>query len=307
MKNILLAILLLLFAGIFILSQPKVPKIPNFNIPKFDKVDPDRNTKPVSLKVTSFAYYLKNPIIEPIKASLFDLVIMNYETRVGTVNTKFSKEQIASIKSNKKILAYISIGEAESYRDYWTKNNWYRAKPSYIGPENIYWKGNFAIKDLRNEEWKKIVYEQIDAVISQGFDGVLFGGVADDTDKDNLAAFIADASKYAKSRQSRFAVFVQDAEFLADNYAFISTIDGVVKQNLFYSWASNGVTGPNNSPDAIAKSLSFLTKIKDAKRTVLVVEYVSGGQWSETKLQLEKNGFIGYSAPRQLNALRLGQ
>ena len=64
--------------------------------------------KPPSLKVKNWAYQLQNA----------------------------DPEEIKKIKDSGKIpVAYISIGEAENYRFYWT-DEWYNNPPEWLGKEN---------------------------------------------------------------------------------------------------------------------------------------------------------------------------
>ena len=57
--------------------------------------------------------------IDSITASDFDLVVMDYSSD-GDASGEFTAAQIAALKaSGKTVLAYLSIGEAETYRYYW--------------------------------------------------------------------------------------------------------------------------------------------------------------------------------------------
>jgi cysteinyl-tRNA synthetase len=77
-----------------------------------------------------------------------------------------------------KVVAYLSIGEAERYRYYWQRawdaNRDGRpdaAAPSWLGHENPDWPGNYKVK-YWDPAWQKIVFEYVDKIAAQGFDGV---------------------------------------------------------------------------------------------------------------------------------------
>ncbi len=72
------------------------------------------------------------------------------------------------------VLCYMSIGEAEDYRWYWVPS-WAADPPSWLGPENPDWPGNYLV-EYWDPEWQAIIYGSPDAyldrIIAAGFDGV---------------------------------------------------------------------------------------------------------------------------------------
>lgn len=72
------------------------------------------------------------------------------------------------------VLCYMSIGEAEDYRWYWDPS-WATDPPSWLGPENPEWPGNYRV-EYWDPEWQEIIYGSPDAyldrIIAAGFDGV---------------------------------------------------------------------------------------------------------------------------------------
>jgi cysteinyl-tRNA synthetase len=68
-----------------------------------------------------FVYQLQNVNLSAIGKTKFDLVVMDY-SRDGSDERKFSAEEIEALKTSpggrKRVLAYMSIGEAEDYRFY---------------------------------------------------------------------------------------------------------------------------------------------------------------------------------------------
>ena len=77
---------------------------------------------------------------------------------------------IRQIHPGRKALAYLSIGEAEDYRDYW-QPQWNQrnadgktAAPAWLGAENPDWRGNFCV-NYWDPEWQAIILKQADKAI----------------------------------------------------------------------------------------------------------------------------------------------
>jgi cysteinyl-tRNA synthetase, unknown class len=71
------------------------------------------------------------------------------------------------------VIAYMSIGEAESYRSYW-ESQWAQTKPSWLDAENPDWPGNYKVR-YWDPAWQKIITGTggyLDTILRLGFDGV---------------------------------------------------------------------------------------------------------------------------------------
>ena len=68
------------------------------------------------------------------------------------------------------VLCYLSIGEAEDYRDYWD-SNWVEDPPEWLLSENPAWPGNYTVR-YWDPAWQTIVDAQLDRILAAGFDGV---------------------------------------------------------------------------------------------------------------------------------------
>jgi cysteinyl-tRNA synthetase len=73
-------------------------------------------------------------------------------------------------KFGRKVIAYLSIGEAEDYRAYW-RSAWRTNPPAFLLAQNPEWKGNYRVKYWR-AEWQKIILADVDKIMATGFDGV---------------------------------------------------------------------------------------------------------------------------------------
>ncbi len=72
-----------------------------------------------------------------------------------------------------KFLAYVSIGEAETYRTYWPKI----AHANFLQMPNPDWSGTRRV-DLRSHEWQTLLINEVIApIVARGFDGIMLDTV----------------------------------------------------------------------------------------------------------------------------------
>lgn len=104
-------------------------------------------------------------------ASKFDMVVIDHSFD-GSGDTEFTAEEIAALKDQLggKVVAYLSIGEAEDYRWYW-QSSWKNSPPAWLGTENPDWRGNFKVH-YWDANWQAIILAYLDKILGQGFDGV---------------------------------------------------------------------------------------------------------------------------------------
>lgn len=137
------------------------------------------------LKAQNWGYQLQASIPQLAKAP-YDLIVMDF-SRDGTDEAAFTKAQINSLRTNhpnRKMLAYISIGEASDYRSFW-QDNWTKYAhedkralgdltknaPSWLGPSNLDWPNSRKVR-FWEPAWKQIVYDWIEKILLTGFDGI---------------------------------------------------------------------------------------------------------------------------------------
>ena len=189
----------------------------------------------------SWAFQLKNLGPEQqakIAASPFDLVVIDSEQFPAGKEIPLTREEVERMKkkpdgSRRLVIAYFSVGEAESYRFYW-KPEWNRQKPSWVGKENKEWKENFLVK-YWEPVWQNIVFGSpeafADRIIAQGFDGFYidradayyyFGDTKEM--RDRMAAFIIKLTGYMRAKKPDVAILVQNAEELLTSDSYIAAI-----------------------------------------------------------------------------------
>ncbi|HEX7319300.1 MAG TPA: endo alpha-1,4 polygalactosaminidase [bacterium] len=104
----------------------------------------------------------------------YDLAIIDYSFD-GTDAERFTPQQVSQMKTKadgkrRKVIAYLSIGEAEDYRHYW-QSGWEEGDPSFIYEENPDWPGNFKVT-YWDPQWQAIIFGYVKKIVEGGFDGV---------------------------------------------------------------------------------------------------------------------------------------
>lgn len=116
----------------------------------------------------------KQDYLQSLASTSYDLLIIDafYEGEL------LSRSEVASLKNKpnggkRLVVAYLSIGEAESYRYYW-QPTWKVGTPEWIEVENPEWPGNYKVQ-YWNTEWHNLIYADQDSylskLLSSGFDG----------------------------------------------------------------------------------------------------------------------------------------
>lgn len=235
-----------------------------------------------------------------------------------TPDVPFSAAEVEEFKKNHKIvLAYMSIGEAEDYRYYW-KSEWKTSPPKWLGKVNPDW-GSMKVK-YWNPDWQAIVFGYLDKIVAQGFDGVyldIVDGYEYWSDSDNeenevlykndaanrMVSFISAIRQRARAKNPVFKVFPQNAAELVNYDGYLGAVDGIGKETTWFEGYSEllapGSTAKPVDPDATAEQVGFLRRIKQAGKTVVVVDYFAPSQSTlaaDFVVKARSEGFIPYAA-----------
>ncbi|MDD5569854.1 MAG: endo alpha-1,4 polygalactosaminidase [Bacteroidales bacterium] len=132
--------------------------------------------------INSSNYPTKESFINAVKFTNYDIIIMD----IYCEENIFNSTDIALLKNKENggkrlVIAYMSIGEAENYRWYWS-SSWttptgrvVRTAPEWLDAQNPLWQGNYKVK-YWFREWKNVIYGYTDSylnkIIDAGFDGV---------------------------------------------------------------------------------------------------------------------------------------
>ncbi|MHA1272082.1 MAG: MJ1477/TM1410 family putative glycoside hydrolase [Promethearchaeota archaeon] len=268
-------------------------------------------------EVDDFAYWLQDIDTNKIQNSKYDFIIIDYSSD-GNETGEFISDEVNQMKSSgseeKLLISYISIGEAENYRFYWN-HSWDAnndgvpdaSAPAWLDNENPEWKGNYKVRYWM-AEWRNIIYEYLDRIINANFDGIYMDIIDAYEYYDGIIAhsdwlmidFVGNISNYVKSKAgSDFLVFVQNGDELLKNSTYLSYIDGIGREDLFYD------DNDETDDDWRDEGINNLNIALDANKAVLIIDYPTDMDliYDFYKNALD-NGFLPYAAERDLDSLK---
>jgi len=272
--------------------------------------------------VKSWGYQLQNVDPDVLAASPYDLLVIDY-SRDGTAALALTPQDLARLKvkpdgSRRIVLAYLSIGEAETYRYYW---RWYwgwffgMLAPSWRGPQNAEWRGNYGVRYWQ-DDWQKIIFggenSYLDRIIKAGFDGVYLDKVdeyevmatEDPKARANMIAFVTALAASARAAKSGFLIVPQNGEGLLTDRGYRAVIDGLGKEDLLYGEDKNQ---HRNDAESVEDNVAGMKLLLAEHKPVFAVEYLDAPKEIEdARKQLEAYGFVPYFADRALDQLRIG-
>lgn len=252
----------------------------------------------------TFTYVLQAEKISPDKQKVIS-TLANANRDIYILDSYFTgpkqpwlKKDLQAIKNGNDsiILAYISIGEAETYRPYWN-NEWDQDKdgtpdqaaPDFLCTQNPSWAGNYKVKFWR-ADWQKIILSAFNEILQQGFDGAyldiidayeFFEHDAKNnkwlTNKNNpeskqsyrqdMIDWVSTISHHCRKNSKKFLIFPQNGyELLADKQ-YLQLVDGIGVESLY----TDGQQLREESEHQY--KYQFLDLLKKQQKTVLTVEY----------------------------------
>lgn len=226
------------------------------------------------------------------------------------------------------LLAYIDIGEAEDYRNYW-QDSWIAPEGANPGvPEFLVtvdpdgWEGNYPVAYWQ-QEWKNI-WLSPDGIIAdlagRGFDGVYLDWVEAYDDEyiiafaeqegvdpeEEMMTFIEEIGEAGRAIYPDFLVVSQNAPYLldADPTRYASLIDALATEDTWFygegdaEW-DDPTSGDLSGGDRHADDYSTVNRIEQNKRylaldiPVFTVDYcISEGNADQVYQDARSNGFI---------------
>ena len=218
-----------------------------------------------------FVYVLQpdEELLDQIGQSTFDYVVIE-PSLDGSADGELSPAAVAVLQSSaacdRVVLAYLSIGEAETYRDYFDPE-WIGEEgrpvdgvaPAWLGPFNPEFPDNFKVR-YWDADWQTVVLEALDRIIDAGYDGVYldiidayeyFSSEEGGDELTRLEArtlmidFVARIADHARTTQgaTSFLVFPQngsdiilsdDGELDTPGEEYLATIDGIGIEDLYF-------------------------------------------------------------------------
>lgn len=264
----------------------------------------------------SWHFHLQSIDIPAMAKVDADLIVTEYSANFGD-NAPLTRDEVARLKRRpdgrpRLVIAYFSIGEAESYRFYW-RSDWVGDDvPGWYVAENCAWPRNFMVR-YWHDGWKDIIYRSkrsfLQRIIDVGFDGVYLDrvDVFGEQEKERPSArqdmidFVTELAAAARKAKPGFIVMAQNAEDLLDDRRYRDVIDGLGKEDLLYGHSGTNV---RNSAREVASSLAHIRHLQWDFKPVFAVEYLSRPDLIKSARQeLRGYGMIPTFAHRSLDGL----
>lgn len=240
--------------------------------------------------INQWAYQLQNTTPAAIAPdNSYQLFVTDYSANGNSVGA-FTPQQVTAMKTGgKKVIAYISIGEAEDYRDYW-QPGWNTNPPAWLGPENLDWQGNYKVK-FWQPGWQQIIYTYIDTLLAKGYDGIYMDIIdayyywqEENPQQPFADTLMMDFVGKIRHRvdsvlgNSAFIILPQNAEDIIDapNVSpamvnkYFSYINGIGVEDVFFT--GNNDMNNNYAPDTYR--IGLLNEFKNRGKRVLSIEYI---------------------------------
>ena len=276
----------------------------------------------------SWGYQLQHLDVATLAASPYDVLVIDY-SRDGSDAGALRRRELEALKvkpdgTRRRILAYMSIGEAETYRFYWRwtwgghwSTDWlgWFLGPAWKGRLNQDWGGNYAVR-YWDESWQRIILGPdgyLERVLAAGFDGVYLDKIDSSIEriakgrpsaKDDMRAFVMRIAERGRATDPGFLVVPQNGEELLGSAPYRATIDALGKEDLLFGEFKEKQANP---PEVIEKRVRMLKLLTAEGKPVLAVEYIDDAATIEdARRRLSELGFVPHFADRALDTLRIG-
>ncbi|MBN2651994.1 MAG: endo alpha-1,4 polygalactosaminidase [Spirochaetales bacterium] len=271
----------------------------------------------------SFVYMIQGDVLPSAASISSDIVVIDY-SKDGSDGQAYLTAEIAGLKSGgKKILSYLSIGEAESYRWYF-QESWLNGvdqpveeAPGWLGLTNPDWTGNYKVQYWAREWQEDYVFAYLDKIVAAGFDGVYLDIVdawyyyshlncegirlTEEVAAREMILLVRRIAEYTRDANPNFIIVPQNGlpilDYDADN-KFLQTISGYGVEDLFYKGTRK------RSDSDIEYRLGYIKKLTDASKFVLVTDYVvnedspDAEKIADFKTLCSQNGLLAYPASK---------
>jgi len=280
---------------------------------------------------TSFAYVLqadafaktKAVAVERLAACGRDWVVLDAVFSSDTPWERADLDAIRRGRPERKVTAYISIGEAEDYRPYWrkewgSKGKLTAAAPAWLGRENPEWKGNYRVK-YWHAGWQTLILAAVDDAMGRGFDGVyldivdgfetfeqegkeFIGDRMNPETKQSYRRDMVDWVKHiaarARAKNPAALVIPQNGSQLLAHDDFLNAISAIGIEDLF---TNGNKLQPQSHTNEV---LGHLKKMTAARKPVLLIEYPKSAERQALSKKLaSEHGFVWLITDRQLKTL----
>ncbi len=259
----------------------------------------------------AYVYELQKASYQSLSSLKFKIAVVDRD------DAQLTSAQVNQLESTgKNIIGYLSIGEAENYRDYW-QSSWNSSPPSFVLGENPDWPGNYEVK-FWDAGWQKIILDKAVTLAKEGYSGICLDVVdvynnqdvasaytGPGTARDAMMAFVGKISDATKAINPDFKLIQNNALDLltvnpddpssATNSAYLSKIDGVNAESTFYLPSNAKTTwGDWNN--------QYLAHAVDAGKTVFSIDYPSSESAQQDFInKAAAKGYVPFTANQALD------
>ncbi len=267
--------------------------------------------RPPSLStVKRFAYQLQNLKVKQVVASDAQMIILD----PIAADDRLTIDEVRNMQkmpdgSKRIVLAYLSIGEAEDYRDYW-KKEWKQEPPSFLEKENPNWPGNFPVRYWETA-WQDLILgspdASLDRILAEGYDGIYLD-IVDGFEywetrevpdaRQKMIAWVTRIATYAREKKPGFFVVPQNGSQLGENADYLKVIDAIGREDLFFD-------GDDRQPvEETTSGQADLARFIAVGKPVFLTEYcTTNAKKVEATKRAREAGYVPLFAPRELDAL----
>lgn len=285
----------------------------------------------------SFTYILqadaisseKAVVVQQLVKSERDWLILDSAFNGESDWTSEDLKTIRQARPERKILAYLSIGEAEDYRAYW-QESWDsdgdgepdKTAPSWLLQENSEWTGNYKVR-YWHKDWQTLITNRITSIMQQGFDGLYLDIVdayeffehdtktnewvdnkvnpeTNNTYRQDMFAWVKQVAEQAHKLNPNALIVPQNATALLTDTSYVNSINAIGVEDLFTD--DNAKQEPATTED----NLTDLQPMLAAHKPVLVIEYADDKAIQQyAKQQALEKGLLMLFTDRELKTIGL--
>lgn len=237
---------------------------------------------PTPKKMTGWHYQLQD--YDKNKESIVWDQAIFYVVDPDELEKRESTDLLPRMKAKGIVLSYLSIGEAEDYRDY------YKTLPKELVLfENKDWEGNFKVKYWESA-WQEIILSKIKNLIEEDYQGVYLDIVdafyelkPHKLRASQMRDFLKRIHDLAKELDPNFLIVQQNAPTITDylpeaeREPYFSLIDGIAYEDCFF----HGDEDEDNKYNPQDYCLESFPKYLNHGKFILSVEYLKDSKLKE--------------------------
>lgn len=261
--------------------------------------------------IHSWVGWLNGPDLLAIGRTDCELVLVDYSAD-ASAQGEFTPEQVERLRRSgpgRRVIAYLSVGEAERHRYYWQRA-WRPGSPSWIVAENPEWPGDHLI-EYWHPGWQSIVLAYLDRILAQGFDGVYLDwvdaydnpyAVAKEPAMVELVLRVARYARRCSSLGEDFGVFAHNAEALTTRYSRLTAeLTGILREEVYVAATDKPI--PETERARVEADLSRF-RASSPNKLVLTIDYANRPDLiAEARGRARMRGFVPYVAGVALDRL----